>query len=371
MELRFEPQVAALVAAGLIFGLWMLVRGMSGYRTATLIGDTGTSTIRTLAAGEVRVTGVIEAAEVTLVSPFQSQPCVYYRATVDGNEDGPGMADSTEERAVGFRVRDASGDIRVFPRGARWDVPLRFDERTGTFGDEPSGLLLRTGGATAVPVASLDREAAIAALLTVRPAVDGDDASLVHRIGWFDLGGFGRLSRGSDGGRRYREARLEPGDPVTIVGRALPFSDLADPAEADIALGSEVGADDLEVNADIAEARAAGLLEDTAEEAWGNAAIPGFGIGRPVRAPDLDLAASALPLAPGDEAARTERRFMIGSATLVLASAPGVPLLVAHGVPDAAAARYRDRFVVGLLGAVLAIGCALALSLMIGGEVVQ
>jgi hypothetical protein len=359
MDVDFDLQVAGLVAAGAVLGLWLLIRGMSGYRTATRIGDTGTSTIRSLAAGEVRVSGVIEAAEVTLVSPLQSEPCVYYRATVDSDGDGDGVDDFREERAVGFRVRDASGDIRVFPRGGRWDAPVRFDDRTGTFGDEPPGLALRTGGAIAQPAADVDREAAIAALLTVRPAADTERHPLL-RASAIGIGG-------SDRGRRYLEARLALGDPVTIVGRALPFSDLADPAEADIALGSEVAADDYEVNANVAEARAAGLLVESPEEAWGNAAIPGFGIGRPIRAPELDPAADALQLAPAEEAARNERRFAIAPETLVLASAPDVPLLIAHGVPGVAADRYQDRFIVGLLGAVLAIGCALALALMVGG----
>ena len=39
--------------------------------------------------------------------------------------------------------------------------------------------------------------------------------------------------------------------------------------------GSNVGPDDPEVAGDLAEARAAGLLAATPEEAWGNAAIPG------------------------------------------------------------------------------------------------
>ncbi len=333
--------------------------GCRGYRSATRIGDTGTSTIRSLAAGEVRVSGVVEAAEVTLISPLQSRPCVYYRATVDRDDDS-GSADFDEERAIGFRVRDASGDIRVFPRGGRWDVPMSFDDRTGTFGDEPPGLALRTGGAIALPAAELDREAAIAVLLSVRPAVDANRHPLLRD----GAGGMG----GSDRGRRYRESRLEPGDPVTIVGRAMPFSDLADPAEADIALGSEVAVDDYEVNANIAEAREAGLLADTPEEAWGNAAIPGFGVGRPVRTPELDPAAQALPVAPPEEAAQIERRFAIAPGALVMASAPDVPLLIAHGVPGVAADRFQDRFIIGLLGAVLAIGCALALALMVGPE---
>ena len=52
--------------------------------SAAFIGDTSTSLVASIAAGEVRLSGVIEAAEVSLVSPLQSRPCVYYRATVRG-----------------------------------------------------------------------------------------------------------------------------------------------------------------------------------------------------------------------------------------------------------------------------------------------
>src|SRR5664279_4612555 len=123
----------------------MLVRGMGGYGTATRIGDTATSTITSLAAGEVRLSGVVEAAEVTLVSLLQSTTCVHYKATVETSERSSMEGDLSEERAVGFRVRDASGTIRIFPRGARIDSPLRFDDHTGTLGDEPMGLALRVG----------------------------------------------------------------------------------------------------------------------------------------------------------------------------------------------------------------------------------
>ena len=68
--------------AGVVSGLGLLWRGMGGYRTAVALGDTSTSAIDSLAAGEVRVTGRIEPAEATLVSPLQSLPCVWYRARV-------------------------------------------------------------------------------------------------------------------------------------------------------------------------------------------------------------------------------------------------------------------------------------------------
>ena len=157
MPIDWLPQGVLLALLGLGLGLWLLARGLADYRLATRIGDTSTSRIATLAAGEVQVSGVIEPAELTLVSPLQSTTCVYYRATIDGADDGPDIgpdlgelgAEFLEERAVGFRVRDPSGDIRVFPRGARWDAPTTLDDSTGLMGDEPPGLRIRTGSALA------------------------------------------------------------------------------------------------------------------------------------------------------------------------------------------------------------------------------
>ena len=63
-------------------GLVLLGRGLVDYRSTIRVGDTSTSTISGLAAGEARISGVIEVAEMTLVSLLQSAPCVYYRSTI-------------------------------------------------------------------------------------------------------------------------------------------------------------------------------------------------------------------------------------------------------------------------------------------------
>lgn len=346
-----------LCLAGIAAGLFLLWRGFGGYRTAVAIGDTSTSSIDSLAAGEVRITGVVEAAEVTLVSPLQSVPCVWYRSRVrsTGRDEREVFA---EERAVGFRVRDAGGSIRVFPRGARLGVANRFSGRTGLFGDAPIGLRPRTGGAFGPAVGPdgetpLDREAAIAALLTVRLPVEDDP----------------ELDPDAEGGREYEEARLEIGDVVTVVGSALPFGHLPDPFGADRmdrAGDPLAGLEDPDVAAQVAAARAAGTLL-TPEEAWGNAAIPGFGIGRPVREPALDPEADRPAVAPAGEVAENRDRFHIPLDTLVIAAADGSPLLIAEGAPEAAVAREQDRFMVGLLGAVLAVGSAIIGAIVLGG----
>lgn len=343
--------VTVLAGLGVAAGLVLLARGLAGYRSVVRVGDVSTSPIGSLAAGEVRISGVIEAAEMTLVSLLQSVPCVYYKATV-GNGGNRRTADSgyTEERSIGFRVRDETGTLRVFPRGARFDAPVRFEGETGLAGDEPAGLDLRRGGST--QVSEVDRAVAAAALLEVHDEGNADP-----------LPGL----RDRRGRRTYREMRLAPGEPVTIVGLALPFSDLGDPDGADVGLGPDIGADDPEVAADLAEARATGSLADDPASAWGNAAIPGFGIGRPVAAPDLDPAANPLPIAGVDEAARATRTFEIPPETLVMAAADDVPLLIASGVPGAVVERGQMQFTVGLLGAVLAIVSAMVVAIDLSG----
>jgi hypothetical protein len=344
---------------GIAAGIALLWRGFAGYRSMAQIADTSTSRIASLAAGEVRISGTVERAEVTLVSPLQSRDCVWYRARVRAT--GRNERDLfEEERGVGFRVRDATGTIRVFPRGARVDAPDRFHEGTGAFGETPPGLDLRRGSPFGVDVAA-NREAAIAALLTVQrpdPAASLGDVSI------------GVLEDGS-AGRRYEEARLEPGDVVTVVGTALPFGHLPDPAGADLLdrYGDTLaGLDDPEVAADVAEARAAGELL-TPEEAWGNAAIPGFGIGRPVREPELDPGVNEPVLATPEEAARIERTFDLEPDLLVIATAQDSPVLIATGSPGEAVERNESRFLVGLLGAVLAIGSAVAGAIVLTGAI--
>jgi hypothetical protein len=353
--------VLAFCLLGVVAGVYLLGRGLAGYRTAVTLGDTATSSITSLAAGEVRISGMIEPAEVTLVSPLQSVPCVWYRARVksSGDDDGEVFA---EERAIGFRVRDADGSIRVFPAGARFGAAQRFAGQTSFMGDPPAGLNPRIGSAFG-PAAGPDpetpegREAAIAALLTVRiptgedPVIDG-------------AGDPGDAS----GHREYEEFRLEPGDVVTIVGTALPFGHLPDPFGADRmdrAADPLTGLEDPEVAAAVAAARTAGTLL-TPEEAWGNAAIPGFGIGKPVREPELDPGADRPVLAPQQLAREAAARFDIPPDTIVIAAAEDSPLLIVEGVPEAAVAHEQGRFMLGLIGAVLAIASAIVGAIVLG-----
>jgi hypothetical protein len=348
-------QVGFLASVGIVAGLVLLARGMRGYLEAARISDTGTSAIESLAAGEVRLSGRVDPADVLLVSPLQSRECVWYRAEATETRGRETSRLLREERSVGFRVRDATGSIRVFPRGARIDAPDALRARTDLLGGDPADLELRHGPAVAAVTA--DRDALIARLLTVRPAATLDD-------------GLGALTAPASGTRRYREARIEPGDVVTIVGAAVPFGQLGDPDGADAGdISGDVGPDDPEVAADLAAARLDGEVAPSAEAAWGNAAIPGFGIGRPTLTPTLDAAARPEPAVAPAPGSPSPSRFDIAPDDLVVAATADVPLLVVAGAPGVAASRGSDRFVLGLAGAVVSIASAIVLAVLVGDAI--
>ncbi len=358
------PYVTAIAALGLLGGLVLLARGLAAFRGVQRVSGIGTSRIATVAAGEVRIVGLVETDVLTLVSPLQSVPSVYFRSRIREGTGDDARTVFADERAVGFRVRDASGSIRVFPRGARWDAPLRFDAASDWAGGTPPGLRVNPGPAHRSAVE--DREALVAELLTVHPpadlpgeSLDGDPSLLSAALGSSGLGLGARR-------RDYEERRLEPGDTVTIVGSAVPFGDLDDPAAAD-RYDPTAALDDPEVAMNLAEARAAGILAATPEEAWGNAAIPGFGIGRPTRAPELDPGARVPALAGGGEAAAADARFEIPAGELVVGAAPERPLAIVAGTPGDARAREDAKVLLGLAGAAIAIVSAMLLALSLPG----
>jgi hypothetical protein len=357
--------VTLAAAAGLAGGLVLLGRGLFDWRRGTHVAAIAPSQVESVAAGEATLVGTVEPGPITLVSPLQSRPCVYYRARVREERGDDRRTILAEERGVGFLLRDPTGVIPVLPRRARWECPVRWEDRTGWNGDEPAGLAPNAG--PAIVPAVVDREQAIADLLTVRPAATDLPGEDEHG----SLLGRGSASIGLDvGGRRraYEERRIEPGDTVTVIGTVLPFGDVPDPVTAD-RWDPTAALDDPEVAASIAAARAAGMLADSPEEAWGNAAIPGFGIGRPTRLPELDPAANpAVVVTAGQEQAATGLAFDLPPGALVVGPAEGSSLLVAAGTPAALEAAHTTGFVVGISGAVLAVASAIVLALALEGR---
>lgn len=312
-----QLQLLGLALVGVVGGLLLFARGLGSWRAGARIGDLPGSPIGTAPAGEARLSGTIELDVATLTSPLQEHTCVYYRSTVDAGSGSERAAGLPVERAVSFWLHDPSGRIRVLPRGARWVVPALFETS-----DDLSG----TGQGGLEP-----------AELTVL------------------------------GGVRQREATLEAGMTVTVVGSLLPYGAVADPASAS-SFDPEDGGPDLEVAADLAAAREAGRLATSPEAAWGNATIPGFGIGAPASAPTLDPGARPERLAPAGAAAQAAARFDIAPDTLVVAAAPEASLTIYAGAPAQVVAQERWTFGLGLVGGFLAAVAALVALLVLGGQ---
>jgi hypothetical protein len=214
------------------------------------------------------------------------------------------------------------------------------------------------------------RQAAIDALLTVR----SPGSSRPDRGGPPATGGIIGVSHSSSGpafgaalasrGRRYRESRLEVGERVTILGQALPWSDV----RGQMDLADRGGNVERDMAGDLAAAREAGLLAGSPEEAWGNAAIPGFGIGRPTRPPDLDPGIPPTdPQAPTAHEQHAER-FDIPDDELVVARTAGTELVIYRGSPAAATRQHDPTFLLGLVGAVMVVCCTLALVAALTGS---
>ena len=360
---EFGP-VLLFPAVGLVGGIVLFVRGLMAYRHDRLISSVATSTLDGIAAGEVRVSGVVEPIDGTLTSPLQSVPCVWYRAKVETTGDNSRTLLS-EEQSREFRISDETGEIRVVPRGARWEIRPAFDERTSWTGSEPPGLKRRTGATYADlehdpdEMTELERETAAQALLTVqRPAAANptDD---------WDKGGGSFFSVKQREGRRYRESRLEPGQSVTILGQAWPWGEVQEVVLA------RNPSDNVEraIAGDLAWAREMGTLASSPEEAWGNAAIPGFGIGEPTARPELHPDA-AEPDVPEDPSVHEDAlaKYDIPDEELVLSRGLKGGMAIYLGSPQQATQHHDEAFLLGVIGAVMAALCTFALVAMLTGS---
>src|SRR3990172_2410394 len=97
-----SPVMILFAMGGLVGGIVLCRRGLMAYRRDRLISSVATSSLDGIAAGEVRVSGVVEAIDQTLISPLQSKRCVWYRARIETTDDSRRVL-LDEERAVHFR----------------------------------------------------------------------------------------------------------------------------------------------------------------------------------------------------------------------------------------------------------------------------
>ena len=156
---------------------------------------------------------------------------------------------------------------------------------------------------------------------------------------------------------------MEPGETVTIVGQAVPWADIRDSLHA-FDPNSNV---EFAIAEDVAAARAAGTLAASPEEAWGNAAIPGFGIGAPTLEPELDPDATVPDVAGPESHEKAMARYDVPDEELVLSRGDKGEMAVYVGAPEAAVMHHDFAFTLGVAGAFLAVFCTLALGAILTG----
>jgi hypothetical protein len=235
-------------------------------------------------------------------------------------------------------------------------------------GDEPAGLKRRRGSTYAAPLdrdptelSDTERQVARQALLTVQQPIGAQPAEgrSVADGNW----GIG-VGISASRARRYREARLEPGETVTIVGQALPGGDVKEVLHAwDPSSNVEMAIAD-----DVARARELGTLASSPEEAWGNAAIPGFGIGVPTAQPELDERAHQVDVADEDTHREALAKYDIPDEELVLSRGQKGEMAIYMGAPKEAVMHHDFAFALGVMGAFMAVFCALGLGAMLTGN---
>ena len=118
----------------------------------------------------------------------------------------------------------------------------------------------------------------------------------------------------------------------------------------------------------LAWAREMGVLASSPEEAWGNAAIPGFGIGAPTAMPELHPQASQ-PDVPDDPNVHQDalEKYDIPDEELVLSRGLTGGMAINLGAPDRATSHHDEAFLRGVVGGVTSALCAFAVGAMLTG----
>lgn len=181
---RFDLPVFATL--GLVIGPVLFAKSFRYLRTRRLIENTPTSRIRSLAMGLAEIKGRVEARSA-VEAPFSGKPCAYWQVEVAVR--GRRNSWSTVHRNASgnpFFVQDETGVAMVYPAGSQCTVPHAME-------DQCFGL--------AMP--------------------DCYSRYLAEqRIFWRHLWRFSML--------RFRERLIQGGEPVYVLGTALPRSNSRD-----------------------------------------------------------------------------------------------------------------------------------------------
>jgi len=191
-EDAFETMLIA--AGGFIVGVLAIMWGFDEYRKTSLIRNTPTSKIRSMAMGLVEVKGTTKVADEPLESPFSGEACVFYKYEVEEYKQRGKrrhwVTIDEGRNGASFYVDDGTGQVLVDPRGADLEVPA-------------DGTIHVDGGETP--------PFKVAEFIADNDNVDSEDSSVDLGIAEVDTGN----------NRRYTEYFVTPGEDVYVFGKAM------------------------------------------------------------------------------------------------------------------------------------------------------
>lgn len=108
-------------------GVVVFTSGFRQYRRRSLVRDTPTSDVRSLAMGTVELHGDVSPVDKPLQSPFSGEDCVFYEYKIEQYRDsaeGGGKFHHKEmqDERIPFELDDGTGDVRVEPEDATFRV---------------------------------------------------------------------------------------------------------------------------------------------------------------------------------------------------------------------------------------------------------
>lgn len=187
-----------------VAGVALFTSGFGEYRRRSLVANTPTSKVRSLAMGTVELQGAAKAKERDLLeSPITKTDSVLYRYEVEeyreSGDDSRWVTVDSGRQVRPFHLDDGTGDVLVDPEGADLRLPRDARIEADEIGELPE------------PTREFVRE---------NDEVDPQD-------GWFT------------DERRYTEWRVEPDQTVYVFGEALPRDGEASTINPDNAVVNE------------------------------------------------------------------------------------------------------------------------------------
>lgn len=177
----------AIILIAFVGGVVLFVYGFREYRRRSLVANTPTSKVRSLAVGVVEVEGDAKAVEEALKAPLSGNDCVLYEYEIEeyrsSGDDSDWVTIDSGKKEQPFYIDDGTGEVVVDPSGADLRLPRDERYRVGSFDELPD---------------------TAQGFVRDNPDVDTQTDE------WFEED------------RRYTERQIAAGQTVYVFGKALP-----------------------------------------------------------------------------------------------------------------------------------------------------